>query len=37
MDSTAQQLIAFGVLAFLVWAGIALVIYVNNKYGDNEE
>lgn len=35
MDSTAQQLIGFGILAFLGWAGLALVIYVNNKYGDN--
>ena len=37
MDSTAQQLIGFGILMFCTWAGVALVIYVNNKYGDNDQ
>jgi len=35
MDSTAQKIIAVGIVLFLFLAGFALIIYVSNKFDNN--
>jgi hypothetical protein len=37
MDSLAQQMLACGIIIFLFFAGIALLMYVNNKFGGNDD
>jgi hypothetical protein len=36
MDKDAQAIIAYGVVAFLFFAGLALVIYILNKVNNGE-
>lgn len=36
MDSTAQCMLAFGVVIFLICAGMALINYIDAKYSNND-
>jgi hypothetical protein len=36
MDKQAQTIIAYGVVIFLFFAGLALVIYILNKVNNGE-